>query len=130
MPIKASDLLKFLHRFSGDQDIAIQIGDHVSLVLELVDDDGPLLVGAEPEAEDECVDDDRESIITQCDRILGLCDEIPEEGADFASSVSEKVESIRDWAESGKPVTEKQLDALENMERGARNWVDRSNGRW
>ena len=132
MPVTVSELLKFLHKFPGTTDIAMQIGDsHSSLVLELADEGGPVLIGAEPESEEETESaTDRESIIAQCDRILGLCDEIPEQGSDFSESVSEKVESIKAWAEDGKPVTDKQRDALENMERGARNWVDRSDGRW
>ena len=129
MPTTVSELIRFLHRFRGDQGILVQIGDELFLVsaLGLVNGDGPVLF-VEAEVDDDA--DDLDSIISQCDRILGLCDEIPEQGSDFSESVSEKVESIKAWAEDGKPVTDKQRDALENMERGARNWVDRSDGRW
>lgn len=61
--------------------------------------------------------------IKQCERIVQLCEDIPDAGEDFSESVREKTDDIRDWIESHRSVTQAQLDALDNMEEGARRWV-------
>jgi hypothetical protein len=60
--------------------------------------------------------------LKQCDTIIELLDDVPAEGEDFADSVREKTESIRDWIERNKEVTSKQQQALDNMQAGAERW--------
>lgn len=50
--------------------------------------------------EDLMQNDDAIEAVNQCDVILELCDDIPEAGEDYAASVSEKVDSIRDDCEA------------------------------
>ena len=64
-----------------------------------------------------------DEVLEQCDNILASCDEIPEEGEEFTLSVSEKVESIRDWCKAHGGVTEAQQQALDNMEAGVDRWL-------
>ena len=66
---------------------------------------------------------DYEERLEQCDRILELCAQIDRDGRDFAESVSEKVESIASWIGANERSTEKQDDALDNMEAAARKWL-------
>lgn len=66
---------------------------------------------------------DWEAAIEQCDRIFDKCEEVPERGEDFAYSVMEKVESIRESIEKSERVTQGQLTALENMESGVDRWL-------
>lgn len=61
----------------------------------------------------------------QCEEILAAIDDLPERAADFAASVKEKVESIRDWIEAQETVTSAQCAALDNMERGVHAWLER-----
>lgn len=61
--------------------------------------------------------------IDLCERILTDIDEIPERGWDFAESVREKVEGIKDWVLEHDTVTEPQADSLKNMEEGVGKWL-------
>lgn len=61
--------------------------------------------------------------LEQCDRILALCDDVPERGEEFAESVRGKVESIRDWIEEHGEATEAQQQALDNMEEAVGRWI-------
>jgi len=63
--------------------------------------------------------------LDQCDEILSAIDDLPDRAADFAASVQEKVESIRDWIEAQETVTSAQCAALDNMERGVHAWLER-----
>lgn len=74
--------------------------------------------------EDDIKDDDAIKAVEQCDRILDACEDVPERGEDFASSVMEKVESIREVIVKHDRVTEGQLSALDNMETAVGRWVD------
>lgn len=58
-----------------------------------------------------------------CEEILDSIGDLPERAEDFASSVSEKVESIQEWIEENDHVTEAQMDALENMKSGVERWM-------
>lgn len=67
---------------------------------------------------------DWESAIEQCEKIIDLCDELPERAEDFNFSVLEKTESIRDWIAEHETVTPAQQDALDNMESGVMRWLE------
>jgi hypothetical protein len=62
--------------------------------------------------------------IEQCDRILEKCDEVPEEGIDFAESIRGKVRSMRTWIWNNGHVTDKQQTSLDNMESGVDRWLE------
>lgn len=63
--------------------------------------------------------------LDQCARILEMVDELPERASDFGESVGEKVADMAKWIEANKTVTEKQREALDNMESGAERWLSR-----
>ncbi len=77
-----------------------------------------------PSPEDAMKNEDAIEAVEQCDRILRDCEDVPERGEDFASSIMEKVESIRDWIVKHDNVTEKQLDSLDNMESAVGRWIN------
>ncbi len=58
------------------------------------------------------------AVLEQCDRIIDAAEDVPDRCTDFALSVIEKVASIKEWAEKRGSVTEKQQQALDNMEEG------------
>lgn len=64
-----------------------------------------------------------EAAIAQGENIIGMCEEVPERGEDFAMSVSEKVSDIIASIEDRGYVTEGQQDALDNMEEGVAKWL-------
>lgn len=66
---------------------------------------------------------DWEEAFELCNDILELIPEVPEAGEDFAASVEDKVMGIQRTIEERKIVTEKQLDALENMKAGVARWT-------
>lgn len=59
------------------------------------------------------------------EQILSGSENIPERGADFAASVSEKASDIGRTIEERGVVTSNQLAALENMMAGVSRWIDR-----
>ena len=65
---------------------------------------------------------DYEEALDLCDEIVEGCGVIPDEGEDFAESVREKTESMREWIASKRVVTPKMEMALVNMKRGVDNW--------
>lgn len=132
------ELLKFLHRFPSTTTVEVSSslmdarhGGPVRLDLSGNEYQGRILLVYEPPGKGAGKDGSDESkaivdeALDQCDRIADLCEQVPERGEDFASSVLEKVESIRDWIEENDHVTEKQLKSLENMEAGVLRWVER-----
>ena len=59
------------------------------------------------------------------DTIEGILDEaedLPERAEDFAVSVIEKLESMLEWVQENQHITEKQIDAIRNMEAGVSRW--------
>lgn len=82
--------------------------------------------GAKPVADLDSSDSgtDWQTAIEQCNRILGMCEEMPDAGYDFAQSVHEKTEDIATWIETHKSVTGKMQEALDNMESGLSNWLN------
>lgn len=63
----------------------------------------------------------------QIERIVEMCEQVAEydssSAQDFASSVQEKAESIGEWIDEHGDVTEKQQEALDNMESGISRWI-------
>lgn len=63
----------------------------------------------------------------QIERIVEMCEQVAEydssSAQDFASSVQEKAESIGTWIDEHSDVTEKQREALDNMESGISRWI-------
>jgi len=57
--------------------------------------------------------------------ILELADNIPEAGEDFAMGVCDTTQNIAKTIEEKGFVTEKQMEALENMQTGLLKWVER-----
>ena len=58
-----------------------------------------------------------------CDDILHLAADVPDEGEEFASSVSESCSDVQATIEQTNHVTDKQFEALENWLQGLRAWV-------
>lgn len=58
-----------------------------------------------------------------CDEILENLDDIPVAGEEFADSVREGVESVREWIGTHDAVTDKQATALENWAEGVGRWL-------
>lgn len=85
------------------------------------DDDEDDAGGGEWEMED----DDAMDAVDLCDEILELCEDVPDRSGDFATSVTEKVESIREWICEHDHVTEKQMASLENMKSHIQRSIDR-----
>ena len=57
-----------------------------------------------------------------CDKILEDIEELPEQAEEFGEGVSEKVNGIKAWVTEQEYVTPKQMDALNNFERGVSKW--------
>ena len=71
-----------------------------------------------------------EAAIRLSETVIGLAEEISEQffhdnadAMEFAESVKSKTESISDWVETNKHVTQNQLGALQNMKDGAERWL-------
>lgn len=62
--------------------------------------------------------------IAIAEEIEELAAELPEEGEDFGVSVSEKAADIAANIEAHGRVTDRQLDALQNMLSGLERWFD------
>jgi hypothetical protein len=62
-------------------------------------------------------------IFKQCNRILYMCDQVPERGEDFAGSVRERVESIKEYVEEHDSISPGQQQALDSMEDGVARWL-------
>lgn len=75
-------------------------------------------------SEPEPQDTDWEDAIEQCNRIMEMCNEVPERGEDFAYSVQQKVQEISETIEESERVTEAQQIALDNMESGVSRWIE------
>ena len=71
---------------------------------------------------DEC---DWESEIERCNSLMDMCNEVPERGEEYASSVHEKAGSISATIEDNQHVTEKQMEAIDNMMAGVQRCIDR-----
>lgn len=63
-----------------------------------------------------------EDAVEQCKELIAELADLPEQAEDFVDSVETKVLGIQEWIEEHKVVTQKQIEALENMRRGALKW--------
>jgi len=66
---------------------------------------------------------DHEEAIEYADEILSDLDNLPERAEEFAESVREKVEGMKDWMEEHQAVTEKMVAALQNIRGGVDKWL-------
>lgn len=64
-----------------------------------------------------------EDALEQGERILELCDEMPERGEDFADSVSAGCREVMAMIEERNHVTADQQRALDNWEDGLSRWI-------
>ncbi len=69
------------------------------------------------------VNDWRAALATARD-VLGLCEDVPEAGQEYAESVYEKVSSIMETISSKERVTDRQLEAMQNMRAGLEKWIE------
>lgn len=130
-----NDLLRLLHRYPSATRLTVghNVDETAKLSGEIINggvDEVILLLHSVPTQAVEAVADELDALsgpageaVEQCDRIFTLCDEMPERGEDFATEVAEKTQSIRDWIVEHDHVTDKQLNALSNMESGLERWT-------
>lgn len=69
------------------------------------------------------VNDWRAALATARD-VLGLCEDVPEAGQEYAESVYDTVSSIMETISSKERVTDRQIMALENMKAGLVRWIE------
>ena len=69
--------------------------------------------------------EDWEDVVEFCEGILSDVDELPERAGDFAESVRDRVEGIKEFIEENRRFTQNQYDALANMHNGVHKWLDR-----
>lgn len=129
-----SDLLKLLHRYPSAYKLRVghSVGETAQLSGEIINagvDELILILHSEPTPDAEAdelagLSDAAIEAVEQCDRILTLCDEMPERGEEMATSCQESTQSIRDWIIEHDHVTDKQLRALTNMESGLEKWMN------
>lgn len=70
-----------------------------------------------------CNDCSWEEALETANEIIDMVEEIPEHGEEFAQGVQERTTSIRAWIQEHEHATDKQVNALENMHRGAEKWL-------
>ncbi len=61
-------------------------------------------------------------LLDEIDTLVGDCEELPEAGEDFAVSVDEKARGIRANVTEHEHCTQKQKDAIANMQDGVNKW--------
>lgn len=64
-----------------------------------------------------------EEALALCDEIEAMAGDVPEQGEEFAVSVSERAASIRETIEERCSVTDSQMAALVNMAAGLARWI-------
>lgn len=68
----------------------------------------------------------RDNAIELAKEILNLIDDLPEAATDFAIGIEETASGILSSIEDNKRVSDKQIDALENMRNGISGWLDKN----
>jgi hypothetical protein len=63
--------------------------------------------------------------VNRCREVLEKADELPERAADFQEGVTERLQSMADWAEENSKVTAKMIETVENIDRGIDRWLER-----
>ena len=61
--------------------------------------------------------------LTDIDEILETLPDLPERAFDFASSVHDTLENMRDWIVENEHVTDPQVAAIENIDAGVQKWL-------
>jgi len=69
---------------------------------------------------------DCEEYLSLANETLSRLDELPDEAADFADGVREKLEGMVKFMEQRDVCTEKMAAAIENMASGVDRWLDHS----
>lgn len=75
--------------------------------------------------EDRMKNEEAIEAVDQCDRISDACEEVPERSEDFASSVMERVQDMRESIVRNDRVSPKMEAALDNMEAAINQSIDR-----
>jgi hypothetical protein len=65
--------------------------------------------------------------VNRCRAVLEKADELPDRAGDFQEGVTERLQSMADWAEENSKVTDKMIEAVNNIERGINRWLEREN---
>lgn len=66
---------------------------------------------------------DAEEALEFCAKLLEDLEDLPERAEGFASSVSEKVESIQEWIDTESRCTGKMAESLIRMREGTDKWM-------
>jgi len=62
--------------------------------------------------------------LKKIESIEGILEQLPDEASDFVASVTEKLNSMREWIEKKHWVTDKMVNAIDSMENGAMRWLE------
>ncbi len=65
-----------------------------------------------------------EDFVEACTECIDRCDEVPEAGEEFAWSIKERLQGMREFAETKERVTAKMVAAMENMSAAIERWLD------
>lgn len=69
-----------------------------------------------------CSECEYEQLLDEIDTLIGDCEDLPEAGEDFANSVDEKARSIRATITEHEHCSQRQKDAISNMQDGVNKW--------
>ena len=71
-----------------------------------------------------CDGRDSDAALELVDRIANLVDDLPERAEEFGEGVMERAQDIGYWISSNQHVTERQMEALQNMLVGMKRWLE------
>ena len=60
--------------------------------------------------------------IERAQRLISDAADLLSRAEDFASGVTERLEGMVEWMEANEHVTEKMIEAMDNIERGIERW--------
>lgn len=69
-----------------------------------------------------CSECDYKQLLDEIDTLIGDCEDLPEEGEEFANSVDEKVRSIRATVTEHEHCDRKQKEAIAAMQDSVNRW--------
>lgn len=72
-----------------------------------------------------CENCEWEDALDMIDEALCEVEDLPDNAADFAESVEEKLRNLDEWISDNEHVTASQFAAIENMAAGIRRWNER-----
>lgn len=70
-----------------------------------------------------CAECQWEIALETADEITDMIEDLPDEANAFAASIEDLTSNIRAWITEHEHVTDKQVNSLENMHRGAEKWL-------